>query len=103
MLTSNCDQTKQLSKSVATHSQLVSELRELNHEQRLLRIHVAATRYGTIKGKIAGVSMALQLVASESTKNATISLQNELLTDAINLLNEANEEIKKMHLGQRDG
>ena len=97
------DQTKQLSQSLATHSQLVSELRELNHEQRLLRAHVAAIRYGTIKGKIAGVSMALQLVASESTKNATISSQNELLTDAINLLNEANEEIMKMDLGQRDG
>jgi hypothetical protein len=92
------ENTEKLSVARIAHTQLTEEISELNRDQILLNNHIMLTRFGTIKGKIAGVSMALNLMLDTSPGSEKLNTKNALLVNAIGLLSEANEEIERLDL-----
>jgi MFS family permease len=92
------ENTEKLSVARIAHTKLTEEISELNRDQILLNNHIMLTRFGTIKGKIAGVSMALNLMLDTSPGSEKLNTKNALLVNAIGLLSEANEEIKRLDL-----
>jgi hypothetical protein len=73
-----------------------------NSNQQLLSEHILRTRFGTITGKIAGVSMALQLILNNSSNTADEGASNKILTGAIQLIAEASEEIGLLEVKLQD-
>jgi hypothetical protein len=56
------------------------------------------TRFGTIKGKIAGVTMALQLILNEDSSITAANLQSKMMTGALQLLTEAQTEVELLDI-----
>jgi len=79
-------------------SDLIQKVDDLNARADLLEISVFEGRYGTLQGKITGVTMALHLMASMN--NITIERKSELLSGANDLLSESLSEIEKLKAHQ---
>jgi len=77
---------------------LQSEIAALNQQQDLITQHILETRFGTIKGKIAGVTMALQLILNEDSSITAANLQNKMISGALQLLTEAQKEVELLDI-----
>jgi len=64
----------------------------------LISEHILKTRFGTITGKIAGVTMALQLILNENSDTFDQGAKNKVMAGAIQLLVEANKEIELLDI-----
>jgi hypothetical protein len=79
-------------------SDLIQKVDDLNTRAELLEMSVFEGRYGTLQGKITGVTMALHLMASMN--NITVERKSELLSGANDLLSESLSEIEKLKAHQ---
>ena len=86
--------TERLVASRENHYDLQSQIAILNHEQDLISQHILETRFGTIKGKIAGVTMALQLILNEDSSITSADVRNKIMSGAIQLLTEIQKEVE---------
>ena len=85
-----------LDKSKSENERLREEISFLVKEQEILDKHLQTTRFGTLQGKISGVIMALQLIDASSENVAYQIRRDELIENAISLLNDALSEIEKL-------
>jgi hypothetical protein len=90
--------TEKLTASREVHDDLQSEIAALNQQQDLITQHILETRFGTIKGKIAGVTMALQLILNEDSSITATNLQSKMMTGALQLLTEAQTEVELLDI-----
>jgi hypothetical protein len=90
--------TEKLTASREVHDDLQSEIAALNQQQDLITQHILETRFGTIKGKIAGVTMALQLILNEDSSITAANLQSKMMTGALQLLTEAQKEVELLDI-----
>ena len=84
---------KELASSRMVHDELQSQIATLNRQQDLISEIILETRFGTIKGKIAGVSMALQLMLAQGTSAPSADSRNKMMSGALALLTEAQNEV----------
>jgi hypothetical protein len=63
----------------------------------VLANHLFATRFGTIQGKITGVTMALQIVNNQPLKSLNTEKIEEILSGAVKLLSDARDEITALN------
>jgi hypothetical protein len=68
----------------------------LDRDQENLTQHIFTTRFGTIQGKISGVTMAMQLLSSTPEGMNHHEKAQELLSNAHELLTDVNLEIKAL-------
>jgi hypothetical protein len=94
--------SEKLRSSRNLHERLKNQMAITNSNQQLLSEHILRTRFGTITGKIAGVSMALQLILNNSSNTADEGASNKILTGAIQLIAEASEEIRLLEVKLQD-
>jgi hypothetical protein len=94
--------SEKLTASRNLHERLKNQMAITNSNQQLLTEHILRTRFGTITGKIAGVSMALQLILNNSSNTADEEASNKILTGAIQLIAEASEEIGLLEVKLQD-
>ena len=94
--------SEKLRSSRNLHERLKNQMAITNSNQQLLSEHILRTRFGTITGKIAGVSMALQLILNNSSNTADEGASNKILTGAIQLIAEASEEIGLLEVKLQD-
>ena len=90
--------TEKLTASREVHYDLQSQIATLNQQQDLISQHILETRFGTIKGKIAGVTMALQLILNEDSSITAANLQNKMISGALQLLTEAQKEVELLDI-----
>ena len=62
-------------------------------EQEALNRHLFTTRFGSVQGKITGVTMALQLLSNQSLETSDPKKNEELISGAISILRDARLEI----------
>jgi hypothetical protein len=85
---------KKLASSRVAHDELQSQIATLNRQQDLISEIILETRFGTIKGKIAGVSMALQLMLAQGSSAPSADSRNKMMSGALALLTEAQNEVE---------
>jgi hypothetical protein len=90
--------TDKLMASREVHDDLQSQIKTLNRQQDLISQHILETRFGTIKGKIAGVTMALQLILNEDFSTSNANLQSNMMSGALQLLTEAQQEVELLDI-----
>jgi len=73
--------------------ELRRSITRLDHDQEVLTDHIFATRFGTIQGKITGVTMALHLALNNSSGTLGSEKFDEILAGARKLLSDARMEI----------
>jgi len=81
-----------------SHQILQRQIETMNRNQDLISEHILKTRFGTITGKIAGVTMALQLILNENSDTLDQGAKNKVMAGAIQLLVEANKEIELLDI-----
>jgi hypothetical protein len=79
--------------SAGEHEDIRLSIANLDLEQAVLDNHLFATRFGTIQGKITGVTMALHLALNHSNGTLGSEKFDEILTGAMKLLSDARMEI----------
>ena len=79
-------------------SNLRDALSTLNFRNDAIEKSLFDTRFGTLQGKIAGVTMALHLMGSQSMGEISSDRKKELLESANNLLGESMRTIESMSL-----
>jgi len=90
--------TDKLMASREVHDDLQSQIKTLNRQQDLISQHILETRFGSIKGKIAGVTMALQLILNEDFSPSSANLQSNMMSGALQLLTEAQQEVELLDI-----
>ena len=75
-----------------------SQITTLSRQQDLITQHILETRFGTIKGKIAGVTMALQLILNKDSSITAVNLQSKMMSGALDLLTEAQKEVELLDI-----
>jgi hypothetical protein len=95
--------TEKLTASREVHDDLQSQITTLNRQQDLISQHILETRFGTIKGKIAGVTMALQLILNEDFSTSNANMQSKMMSGALQLLTEAQKEVELLDIEFSNG
>ena len=83
--------------SAGEYEDLRLSIANLDLEQAALDNHLFATRFGTIQGKITGVTMALQIVTNQPSKKLNAEKIEEILSGAVKLLSDARTEITALN------
>ena len=91
------DTSDDFKNSAGEHEDIRLSIANLDLEQAVLDNHLFATRFGTIQGKITGVTMAIQILINQQSKSLSAEKIEEILSDAIKLLSDAHIEIKELN------
>ena len=83
--------------SAAEHENMRLSIANLDLEQEALASHLFATRFGTIQGKITGVTMALQIITNQPSKSLSTEKIKEILSGAVKLLSDVRTEITALN------
>ena len=91
------DTTTHFENSLTENEKLRLEIAKLDREQEALARHLFTTRFGTIQGKISGVTMALQLASNHPSSQSNVMKTQDLVAGAIILLRDATLEIEALN------
>ena len=91
------DTSDEFKNSAVEHENMRLSIANLDLEQEVLANHLFATRFGTIQGKITGVTMALQIVTNQPLKSLNTEKIEEILSGAVKLLSDARGEITALN------
>jgi hypothetical protein len=91
------DTSDDFKNSAGEHEDIRLSIANLDLEQAVLDNHLFATRFGTIQGKITGVTMAIQILINQQSKSLNAEKIEEILSGAIKLLSDAHIEIKELN------
>ena len=91
------DTSDELKYAAVEHENMRLSLANLDLEHEVLANHLFATRFGTIQGKITGVTMALQIVTNQPLKTLSTEKIEEILSGAVKLLSDARTEITALN------
>ncbi len=91
------DTSNEFKYSAVEHENMRLSIASLDLEQEVLANHLFATRFGTIQGKITGVTMALQIVINQPLKSLSTEKMEEILSGAVKLLSDARAEITALN------
>jgi hypothetical protein len=91
------DTSDEFKYSAVEHENMRLSIANLDLEQAALDNHLFATRFGTIQGKITGVTMALQIVTNQPLKKLNAEKIEEILSGAVKLLSDARTEITALN------
>ncbi len=91
------DTSDEFKYSAVEHENMRLSIANLDLDQEVLAKHLFATRFGTIQGKITGVTMALQIVTNQPLKSLSTEKIEEILSGAVKLLSDARGEITALN------
>lgn len=91
------DTSDELKYSAVEHENMRLSIANLDLEQEVLANHLFATRFGTIQGKITGVTMAIQIIINKPIKSLSTEKMEEILSGAVKLLSDARAEITALN------
>ena len=91
------DTSDEFKYSAVENENMRLRIANLDFDQQVLTDHLFATRFGTIQGKITGVTMALQIVTNQPLESLSTEKMEEILSGASKLLSDARAEIAALN------